>query len=328
MNSTRALIIFISLLLVPCTMLAQVRPVVEIVGGDNVPVLKQTITTALESVLLEMNRISKGEGAIVALQGYCVEDAAKVLEQYVKTNKPYTIRRSYAPQMVEREHGRYYDVRSITVKVELGTTDTSPNQNLIFTFDRNGKIVSIRSMLPMYDYQAVIAEGISAVDSLTRGKILDFLERFRMAYNMKDVKYLEQVYSDEALIIVGTVLREKPERDIAPRLLLSAEKVKLVQRTKPEYIAGLKEHAFKSSSFLNVRLDSIRIVQHEKYPYLYGISCEQYWNASYYSDHGFLFLMMDFRDAEAPVIHVRSWQPKAFDDGTCVGLYDFDVVAN
>ena len=40
-------------------------------------------------------------------------------------------------------------------------------------------------------------------------KILDFLERFRMAYNSKDINFLEKVYSDDALIIVGTVLKEK-----------------------------------------------------------------------------------------------------------------------
>jgi|GEM_PF-3522933 hypothetical protein len=42
-----------------------------------------------------------------------------------------------------------------------------------------------------------------------RLKILDFLEQFRMAYNTKNNEFLEKVYSDDALILVGTVLKKK-----------------------------------------------------------------------------------------------------------------------
>ena len=38
--------------------------------------------------------------------------------------------------------------------------------------------------------------------------------------------------------------------------------------------------------------------------------------------------MIDYRKPEEPIIHVRTWQPKSFDeDGSFVSLYDFDVIS-
>lgn len=324
----RTKIAFFTIIMLTSTISAQVKPKVDIIGGDNVPELKQKITVTLEMVLLEMNRAEKGKGDISSLQPFFSSDAFDVLKKYVEQNKPYTARKLYEPQMIERQKGEFFDVRSITVNVDLGETEASGAQNLIFTFSRTGIITSVRSMLPNYDYAKMISEGTSQVDSTTRGLILDFLEQFRMAYNNKDVDFLEKVYSDEALIIVGSVLKQKAASDDFARMsLLSASKIKLVQYTKAAYLEALRKNAFRKNSFLNVQFEDISILQHEKIPWIYGISCKQLWNTATYSDQGYLFLMMDFRNPKEPIVHVRSWQPKAFDDGSFVGLYDFDVVS-
>lgn len=306
---------------------AQVKPRVSLVGGDEVPALKQQCEQILENLLLEMNRINKGTGEVSSLRSQFSRDAFEVFQKYVAQNRPYTARKKYEPLMIQREHGAYYDIRSIAVRVELGETESSDLQNLVFTYSADGKIVSVRAILPNYDFETVVAEGKTPEDSLMRAKVLDFLERFRMAYNAKDAPFLEMVYSDEALILVGTVLQEKPNGDNFRRMsLLSTPKVKLIQQTKREYLNALKSKAFKANSFINVRFENVQILQHEKTPYIYGVSCWQQWNSSTYSDRGYLFLMMDFRQPDTPTVHVRSWQPTAFDDGSYVDLYDFDVV--
>ncbi len=306
---------------------AQIRPSVSIVGGDDASVFKKQVEGTLEQVLLEMNRLQRRTGNLDSLNKFFTEDAFAIFEQYVLYNKATTARKNYSPQMIRRHAGAFYDVRSIAVRVEVGETQASDAQNLVFTFSRQGQITSVRAVIPNQDYQSVISFGTSAQDSLTRGMILDFMERFRMAYNTKDLKFLEQIYSDDALIIVGTVLKTREgSDDFTRRSFLSPQKVKLLQVTKQQYLTGLKNHAFKTKSFLNVKFDDVKIVSHAKIPRLYGVSCWQEWNSSTYSDRGYLFLMMDFRDSTEPTIHVRTWQPKSFDDGTYVGLYDFDVV--
>ena len=329
MSIRRMFLLFFSVLVVALFVQAraQVKPQVTLVGGDDVPQLKKQIETTLETVLLEMNRLSKQTGDVEVLKRYFSQDAFRIFEQFVLQNRAYTVRKSYSPQMIQREKGQFYDIRSITVKVNLGQTEASENQNLVLTVSKDGIITSVRAVLPNYDYHSVVSAGKTAEDSLTRGRILDFLERFRMAYNTKDGGFLEKVYSDEALIIVGSVLQEKKNSDDMLRgSRLTESKVKLVQYTKREYLNALKNRAFKSSSFINVRFEEVEIQQHEKIPQIYGVACWQQWNSSGYSDKGFLFLMLDFRNPEEPVIHVRTWQPKSFEDGTYVSLYDFDVL--
>lgn len=316
------------LLVFTFNLFAQVKPTVNLVGGDNVPQLKQQLQTTLEMVLLEMNRINKGTGSIDALKNSFTNDAYETFKQFVVGNGAYTARKEYKPQIIERQKGEYFDIRSITVKVYLGETEASENQNLIFTFDKSGKIISVRSMLPNYDYHSVLSSAFTERDSLIRGFILDFMERFRMAYNTKDAVFLEKVYSDDALIFVGTVMEEKKGKDDMLRnSILSKSKIRLIQQSKREYIEGLKNKAFKKNSFINVKFDEFTILQHEKVPYMYGVSCMQEWRSSNYSDKGYLFLMVDFRNQKIPVIHVRAWQPGAFaEDNSFVSLYDFDII--
>lgn len=308
---------------------SQIKPKVQCVGGDNVPALKQNIEVRLETILLEINRINKGSGSLEALKTFFTEDAFKTLQNFVINNGAYTARKEYKPQMVEREKGAFYDIRSITMKVKLGETEASENQNIIFTFSKDGLITSVRAVLPNYDFQSVISSGLTEKDSLVRGIILDFIEQFRMAYNSKNLPFLEKVYSDEALIFVGSVIEEKKGGDdVFKHSNLSAQKVRLIQQTKRQYLDGLKEKAFKRNSFVNVKFEDLKILQHEKFSDIYGISCWQEWRSSNYGDRGYLFLMIDFRDKSTPVIHVRAWQPKAFEeDSQYVNLYDFDIVA-
>jgi len=309
------------------TSISQVRPTVTIIAGDNEPVLKQRFTTVLETVLLEMNRLKKGTGNLESIRTYFEPQAFQVFTDFVVKNQAYTAAKSFAPQMIQRQGGAFYDIRSIRVKVNLGDTEASDIHSLVFSFSRDARIVSVRAVLQNLDYDAVLARGKSLQDTLTLRRILDFLEQFRIAYNTKNIGFLEQVYSDDALIIVGTVLKKKEGTDDLMRgTFLSRAKVKLIQLTKQQYIEGLRNRAFRSNAFLNVRFDDIQIIQHEKIPYIYGISCQQEWKSSSYSDQGYLFLMMDFRSETEPVIHVRTWQPQPFEDGTYVGLYDFDVV--
>ena len=327
LNLMKCLLSILSLMLIMHLAVdAQVIPKVSLVGGDDTPALKQRITGSLETLLFEMNRLAKGVGDIALIRKYFTPDAYAIFEKFVVQNHAYTARKHNEPFMISRERGQYYDIRSITVKVALGETEASDNQSLVFTFSKDGMIVSVRSVLPNYDYQSVLSNGVGVQDSLVRCRILDFLERFRMAYNTKDSGFLQKIYSDEALILVGTVLQEKKTGDDFSRYsLLSETKFKLVQQTKREYLDALKK-AFKRNSFINVRFDRVEVLQHEKINNLYGITCRQEWNSATYSDRGHLFLMMDFRQPEEPIIHVRAWQPRAFDDGSFVSLYDFDVV--
>ena len=58
---------------------------------------------------------------------------------------------------------------------------------------------------------------------------------------------------------------------------------------------------------------------------IYGIQIKQDYYSSTYGDTGYLFLLLNFKNPGAPVIHVRTWQPDDnpnVKDGR-IGLGDF-----
>lgn len=201
---------------------------------------------------------------------------------------------------------RGYQVRGIPVDIEQAD-DNEKRQELTIDFLTNGKICNVAIAIDMNRYEQIMAEKSSDIDYARRQVIIDFVENFRTAYNRKDIKLLNSVFSDKALIITGKVITEKPNSDM-DRLTLRNNKVVYIKQTKLEYIQKLNS-IFKMNKFVNVKFEDIDVVQHPKYDDIYGVTLKQYWHTSHYSDEGYLFLMIDFRDANNPLIQVRTWQP-------------------
>ena len=133
--------------------------------------------------------------------------------------------------------------------------------------------------------------------------------------------FLQKVYSDDALIIVGRVIQV--ENTDAHGTVVQAPNHILITKTKSEYLANLSK-AFEANEFINVGFTKVTIVQHPDHESIYGITLFQNWTSSNYSDAGYLFLMMDFRNDDAPIIHVRTWQPEIdIDEGEAFQLSDF-----
>ena len=205
---------------------------------------------------------------------------------------------------LKTSHG--YQVRGIPIDI-AEADENEKRQELTVDFLSNGKICNVAIAIDMHRYDQIMAEKSSDIDYTRRQVIIDFVEYFRTAYNRKDIKLLNSVFSDKALIITGKVVSEKPNSDI-DRLTLKNNKVVYIKQTKQEYIQKLTR-IFKLNSFVNVKFEDIDVVQHPKYDDIYGVTLKQYWHTSHYSDEGYLFLMIDFRDADKPLIQVRTWQP-------------------
>ena len=199
-----------------------------------------------------------------------------------------------------------FQVRGIPVDIEQAD-ENEKRQELTIDFLNNGKISNVSIAIDMHRYEQIMVEKSSDIDYARRQVIVDFVENFRTAYNRKDIKLLNSVFSDKALIITGKVIYEKPNSDI-DRMTLRNNKVVYIKQTKQEYIQKLSS-IFKMNKFVNVKFEDIDVVQHPKYDDIYGVTLKQYWHTSHYSDEGYLFLMIDFRDANNPLIQVRTWQP-------------------
>ena len=149
----------LSIILVSVSMCsAQVKPVISIIGGDEAPTLKNQIKNVLERVLLEANNVSEKTGDLEQVRSSFSPEAYDVFCRFVTQNNAMTARKDYRVQMIMRSRDSY-DIRSITMRVNLGDTEASENQNLIFTCSREGKIIGIRASLPTQDFHTIIAKG-------------------------------------------------------------------------------------------------------------------------------------------------------------------------
>lgn len=199
-----------------------------------------------------------------------------------------------------------YQVRGIPV--DMAEADEGERrQELTVDFTPEGIINNVAISIDLHRYEEIMAEKTSDIDYARRQVIINFVENFRTAYNRRDLKLINSVFSDKALIITGKVVMEKVNTD-TDRMSRSQSKVIYIKHSKQEYLQRL-QNIFRRVKYLNVKFDDIEVVQHPKYDDVYGVTLKQYWHSSSYSDEGYLFLMVDFHDADNPLIQVRTWQP-------------------
>ena len=199
-----------------------------------------------------------------------------------------------------------YQVRGIPVDI-LAADGDEARQELTINFDTEGTISNVAIAIEMNRYEELMAQKQSDLDYARRQIIVDFIENFRTAYNRKDNAMLNSVFSDKALIITGRVVKEKPNSDLT-RLTLNNNRVVYIKQTKQEYLTKLAQ-VFKTVKFINVKFSDIEIVEHPKFDSIYGVTLKQSWRTDRYHDEGYLFLMIEFRDSDNPLIQVRTWQP-------------------
>jgi len=200
-------------------------------------------------------------------------------------------------------------------------------------FNDKGIISDFRFSLDVHT-AAKFGECQSVVEVERRMKILKYVEHFRTAYCQKDMAYLRQVFSDDALIITGNVVMAKSNDSNK-----SVAKISYKKQGKEEYLSNLAR-AFARNKYIEVKFQQIGergfqddcggITRSKNNPNIYGVTLFQEWRSSRYSDEGYIFLLWDFKDEEHPVIHLRTWQPEyiggqKIKEEEIFSLSDFDL---
>ena len=222
--------------------------------------------------------------------------------------------------------GTGYQVRNIPLLMKpTGEREFNEDeyQEAVISFDKQGNVESFYLSISMNLYMNVIKANLELTDLRRRQMILDYVEQFRTAYNQKDINFLNQVYSDDALIITGRVITSKHAEGF------TTQKGQYNKQSKEQYINNLRG-IFKRNSYIKVTFDEIEVMRHPVNPNFYGVTLLQGWTSGRYHDDGYLFLLWDFTDENAPQIHVRTWQPdkiggKPLPKDEVFSLSDFDI---
>lgn len=221
--------------------------------------------------------------------------------------------------------GSGYQIRNIPLMMR--PTDETFNeeeyQEAVFSFDRNGNLESFYLTLNVNLYTNVIKGNKEVTDLRRRQLILDYVEHFRTSYNQKDLNFLNQVFSDDALIITGKVIRQSRDGIRLP------DKITYNKQSKQGYLNNLRR-IFAANRYIKVTFDEIEVMRHPVNPDFYGVTLHQGYTSSSYHDDGYLFILWDFRNESAPQIHVRTWQPDRLNGSKLpkdeiFSLSDFDI---
>ena len=190
----------------------------------------------------------------------------------------------------------------------------------VINFTMEGKIDHFTFADDTIQGSMMFAKAKDVVDLTRKMQILDFVEHFRYAYTIKDIDYIEQTFSEDALIITGTIIAKYKEATVVP-----AEGVSYRKQDKTAYINNLRR-IFYNNKYIDVKFEEIEIKKHPNLDRFYGVWVKQTWTTDHYGDIGYVFMLWDFRNEEHPVIHVRTWQPANVKEEDLFGPADFKLV--
>lgn len=298
----------------------------EIADGISDAALKTRMEQQVSKLLTAVNT-AESEGRNVNFSGIDIDDLAshsvvmlwnnvrfRTMDDEIVTN---------GLRVTSGGHLNGWQVRNIEVEMKpLDDTYTgSQIQEVSIDFDTKGRIVDFNFTLGINQYMRIMKEGVELDDLDRRMQILHYVEQFRNAYNQKDINFMDAVFSEDALIITGKVIKRIPNETA---IKSNRPEIQYTKQSKQQYLANLKR-VFARNGYVNVKFDDIKVLRHGANPNFYGVTLIQHWNSSNYSDEGILFLVWNFENPDAPQINVRTWQPMETPEDDVFTLDSFKI---
>lgn len=194
------------------------------------------------------------------------------------------------------------------------------NEKLSFYIDSNSKQITHVAMGLGREAMNDVVLGHLDWSEKSRTRIVGFLEDYRTAYATKNLEYLDKVFDDNAVIVLGKRLQVAPQ--LNKEGYMNNHRVQFTQLTKREFLRNLLRQ-FQSKDYINLHFSQNRIYQLQKGVERYGIEIKQDYYSSNYGDTGYLTLIFDLTNPDQPVIHVRTWQEQPDPNFGVVSPADF-----
>ncbi len=207
--------------------------------------------------------------------------------------------------------------RSLPLSFKFKSNQRTFVEDVVFTLNKEGKIDCLSFGLNKPAVDDIMNQ--TSWNDTVRNVLINFLESYKTAYALKRYDYINSIFSDDALIITGSVLKHTVSNE---GQAMSKQAVKYTRQTKSEYMKKL-QHIFRSSEFVNLRFADNQVRKSGVGGEIYGIQIKQDYFSSSYGDTGYLFLMVDLNNPKEPVIHVRTWQPEKDPDFGLIDLSHF-----
>ena len=233
-----------------------------------------------------------------SVKDYFTDEGYDSFNKLVKYGKASIIGK---PQYRLLDFGPITLCRSITMQFSFLNNKKQFIEDVTFRFNADNLVESLAFTLSDVAESDILGKGNWDRDS--RLLLMSFLEDYQTAYALGRIDYLERIFSEQALIIVGNkLMQRKMDND---RIIIT-ESVKYDTLSKVQYMRRLREH-FGRKKYINLNFTETDFERSSNGKNFYGIRVRQEYFSDTYGDVGYLFLLVDLRFDE-PVIHVRAWQ--------------------
>lgn len=308
--------------------------------SDDSATRSDNVTNAEGNLVALLNQIDKAyqtNAKQISFAGVKISDYAKtILNDALWSNIHFRLQQKDIKDKLW-VFQKKMEVQHIPFALEKGKSNRD-YQEAVIEFDLNGVIISFAFQNEQTLFES-LEFGSKTAEAKRQLIIWKWVERLRTAYNEKDTVFLNDIYSDDAVIINGSVYSIK-RRDSNIRDFV----VKYNKQTKDQYLKKLRRMMKPVDYKLNVVFSAIEdpstkngkiyyskfITSREgKNSYYYGVRVRQEWNAYHsrgsYSDTGYLFLLWEFPKDETqnPIIHVRTWQPEIVNFDSIFSITNF-----
>lgn len=226
-----------------------------------------------------------------------------------------------SPVLQFQESGEEVICRSFPMSFSFSGNRRTFVEDVVFHLTKDGKVSEVAFGLNKPAVDDIMNRG--AWSDEARKVMINFLESYKTAYALKRLDYISSIFSNDALIITGSFVKSTGNKEVGPS---NIKHVKYTRQTKAQYMKSLKA-CFASNEYVNIHFADNIIRRSASNPNIYGIQIKQDYYSSSYGDTGYLFLLIDFKDVKAPLIHVRTWQPDKDPnarDGR-IGMQDFQL---
>lgn len=203
-------------------------------------------------------------------------------------------------------------------------------EKLVYRFNPESRKIESVAFALTQRAENDIMNAAASWPEVSRWTILNFMEDYQTAFALKRTDYINSIFSDDALIITGTILKklDNAERafDRSKSLDLGGPKdIAYSQLSKTEYIDRLRK-IFSTREYVHLQFED-NVTRMIDLPAInginkgaaFGIEIKQRYESTGYSDDGYLTMVFDTR-GKLPIIHVRLWQP---DKNNMMSLQEF-----
>lgn len=311
MNRFRRVIVIFSALLFSTQAIAQAVSVKLASKYEVESALRKNIEQNLSQVLNEVNHAYAAKSPIDIERLPMDKYAQKQLSQIWLNVKFYCdepVLNCYLWNL-----GDIYMVRQISVMINTGYGSEKRIESLAFEFNKRGLITAVRFSAANLG-EDVLAESASLQELKRNAIMVQYCDRYLSAFYTKDISFFNQIFGEDALVIVGKEVRAFKSL-FAKRFHPQME---YKDSFRKEYLKNLKtcfnRSGYVSAHFENIVLDDgdevSLISQSIVNPNFYGVRFHTKWESnSGYFDSGYTMLLWDFTNDDEPIVHVRTWQP-------------------